>query len=93
MDDPREHVEGDKLGPMDEIELMDFQVQKAAKDEEKTMFDDETHPKGFGGLEDPTEPIADDGGEKKDLMADTDEIEMEIGEGDESVVDGLPEEF
>jgi len=42
---PGKGLESADLSPLDEIERMDLAVEQAARDEEMTMFDPNTHPK------------------------------------------------
>jgi len=61
------------LGPMDDLELMDLQVEHAAMDEQVTMFDDGTHPKPPHPKE---EAMTDRMGERSvDMMLDTPPVE------------------
>lgn len=80
------------LSPDVELEVSDESVRLAAEDEDRTMFDPDTHPKAFLGLTDPSEPIADGDGNAFDIMADTDPVMVEVGETDrDPILEGLPE--
>lgn len=61
------------MGPFDELEMMDLNVEHASVDEEQTIFDPDTHPKPPHPKE---EGITDvDGRRSVDVMIDTPAID------------------
>lgn len=61
------------MSPLEEIELMDLNVEHAAIDEERTMFDPGTHPKPPHSKEEGITDI--DGRRNVDMMFDTPAID------------------
>lgn len=79
---PQDPKKPDQFGPglrdlTSELERMDEAVRRQGRDEDATMFDDDTHPKAYKGLQDPTEPVADSDGRMADLMSDTPPADQE----------------
>lgn len=77
QDSPNLYRTTPRMSPMDELELMDLQVEHAAIDEERTMFDPDAHPK----LPHPKEEgVTDLGGTRTvDVMADTPAVDDVLG--------------
>lgn len=76
-----------RLSPIGELELMDVKVEQARVDEQKTMFDPDTHPKDLDQTE---EAVTNEKGDRTvDLMSDTPSIddELEIGTDEDDVID------
>lgn len=63
--------------PLDEIERMDIAVEQAGRDEDKTMFDPDTHPKKPHPKEEGVTCL--DGTRSVDMMADTPPIDDVLG--------------
>lgn len=71
--DPRAADFSADMGPLDELEFVELQVEHAAMDEEQTMFDPDTHPTAPCAKE---EGVTDVDGEKNvDVMRDTPPID------------------